>query len=31
MNLLTTRDKKKSKKIWGYVVVIVLVVSVIVG
>ena len=31
MNLLTTRDKKKSKKIWGYVVVIVLAVAVIVG
>ena len=31
MNQLTTRDKKKSKKIWGYVVVIVLVVAVIIG
>lgn len=31
MNQLTTRDKKKSKKIWGYVVVIVLTVAVIVG
>ncbi len=31
MNQLTTRDKKKSKKIWGYVVVIVLAVAVIVG
>ncbi len=31
MNELTTLDKKKSKKIWGYVVVIVLVVAVIVG
>ncbi len=31
MNELTTLDKKKSKKIWGYVVVIVLAIAVIVG